>query len=96
MRQLVPILLNGRLVQMFLENGEPSVTIEIPMRHYPVGGLLRETDPYEKKFALTVFGRCTKVWTEQRGISEERVVETFYTCTNPRVSFENEIIPVIT
>ena len=92
-RQWVPILLNGRLVGLFLENEEPSISMEIPMRRYPYAN--GQDGPWEPVQVLTAFRRDTKIWPDQGVRSKERAVETLYTCTNPRVTFEDETVPVI-
>jgi len=92
-RQLVPILLNGRLVHMFLEDGEPTISMEIPMRHYLLHSKLNAT--WEPRYILTIFNRETKTWPDLGVRSRENVTETFYTCTNLQITFENESIPVI-
>lgn len=60
------------------------------MRRY-----LGDGGAWEPAHVLALFNRETKVWPNQGKVSKERTVETFYTCTNPRVTFEDDTIPVI-
>jgi hypothetical protein len=96
-RTFVPVLLNGRLIQYYFSAGEPNVRLEINVRQYTRSNKLgwvpkRIIIQFEKRMithhpdqSVTVFGE-----------KPEPVVETFYTCDNDSIRFEQEHIPFVT
>lgn len=92
-RAFVPLLLNGRLVQWYYATGETKIRLEVPVRHYPEGG-----GTWRAKRIIIEFvqrSRTHQPYKTQKDESQERVIEWYYTCDNPKITFENETIPRI-
>jgi hypothetical protein len=91
------VLLNGKLVQFYFEQGEPNIRLQVNVREYKKNEVLSNWIPrklviqFEKRMkthqpdqSVTVFGEKT-----------EPVVETFYVCDTNNIRFEQEQIPFI-
>lgn len=93
-RAYVPVILNGRLVRWYFDNGEKKITMFIPMRNYPDG----PNKQWMPKYVSVTFDKRMKTHQPYKTKIDEslhKVVETFYTCDNNLITFEEETVPVI-
>ena len=94
-RAYVPLLLNGKIVQWYFENGEQTITMDVPMRKYEEGSKTEWMAkhvriPFERR------SRTHQPYKHSGNASEDFAVELYYTCDNNKVTFEEGAIPVIT
>lgn len=91
-RAFVPLLLNGRVVQWYYATGETKTRLEVPVRRYTKGG-----DGWIPKRIVVEFVRQSRphnpFFKTAKEKSDGRVMEWYYTCDNPAITFENETIP---
>jgi hypothetical protein len=92
-RAFVPLILNGRVVQWYYTSGENSIRLEVNVRHYT-----KRSDIWFPKGIIVEFDKCCKThqpYKTKDDESQERVMEYFYSCDTPKITFDTESIPRI-
>jgi len=93
-RAFVPLVLNGKVVMWYFENGENTIAMNVAMRQYTDA---KKTD-WKVRYVYITFKkerRNLKPFKTSRGSSMDFACELYYTFDDHRVSFEDGKIPVI-